>query len=140
MKKAYGDVIILHICTENHDHMMHSSWNLRHDRGFCHFGPFFALLPPKNLGNQNFEKIKKMTGHIIILHMCTINENHDLCFKTLLEILSFYNCVPRMTIIWCMISETWSVTDRILLFLPNFCPFTLKACVCYFFIKFLFFH
>ena len=69
------------------------------DRVFCHFGPFFALLPPKNLGNQNFEKIKKMTGHIIILYMCTINENHDLCFKTLLEILSFYNCVPRMTII-----------------------------------------
>ena len=25
---------------------------------FCHFGPFFALLP-KNLKNQNFEKMKK---------------------------------------------------------------------------------
>ena len=40
---------------------------------FCHFGPFFALLPPRN---QNFEKIKTTTGDITILHMCTINDNH----------------------------------------------------------------
>ena len=30
--------------------------------------------------NQNFEKMKKMTGHIIILYMCTINENRDAWF------------------------------------------------------------
>ena len=30
--------------------------------------------------NQNFEKMKKMTGHIIILYMCTINENGDAWF------------------------------------------------------------
>ena len=29
------------------------------DRIFCHFGQFFAHLPPKNLKNQNFEKMKK---------------------------------------------------------------------------------
>ena len=29
-----------------------------------------------------------------------------------LEILSFYTCVPQMTIIWCMASETWSATDK----------------------------
>ena len=45
-------------------------------RIFCHFGPFFALLPPNNTENKNFEKMKKMPGHIIILHMCTINEIH----------------------------------------------------------------
>ena len=48
---------------------------------FCHFGPFLALsppspLPPDNLENQNFEKLKKIAGDIIILHMCTINDNH----------------------------------------------------------------
>ena len=41
-----------------------SSWTI-----FCPF----AL---NNLENQNFEKIKKMPGDIIILHMCAINENH----------------------------------------------------------------
>ena len=35
-----------------------------------HFGLFFALLPPKN---QSFKKIKKTTGDIIILYMCTKN-------------------------------------------------------------------
>ena len=42
----------------------------------CHFQLFFALLPPNNPENQNFENIKKMPGDIIIFHMCTINENH----------------------------------------------------------------
>ena len=44
---------------------------------FCHFGPFFAFLtPPNNQKNQNFEKVKKTSGDIIILHMCTMNDNH----------------------------------------------------------------
>ena len=41
------------------------------DRFFCHFGPIFALLPPNITKNQNFEKMKKMPGDIIILHKCT---------------------------------------------------------------------
>ena len=43
---------------------------------FCHLGPFFALLPPNNPENQNFEKMKKTPGDIIILHMCTVNDNY----------------------------------------------------------------
>ena len=51
------------------------------DRLFCHFGPFFALLlhpMPKynNQKYQNFEKIKKTTRDIIILHMRTKKYNH----------------------------------------------------------------
>ena len=45
------------------------------DRIFCHFGLFFAILPPNNLKNQNFEKLKKKPEDIIVLNMCTINEN-----------------------------------------------------------------
>ena len=49
------------------------------DKIFCHFRPIFALLPPppqpsKNPKNQNFEKMIKNPGDIIILHKCTINE------------------------------------------------------------------
>ena len=49
------------------------------DRIFSHFWPFFALLqpPPLPLPNkaekQNFEKTP---GDIIILHKCTISDNH----------------------------------------------------------------
>ena len=48
------------------------------DKIFCHFGPFFALLPlpPDKPKNQNFEKLKKTPGDIINLHMYTINDNH----------------------------------------------------------------
>ena len=56
-------------------------WSVK-DRIFCHFGPFFPLLPSKILLNpskillnQNFLKIEKRLGYIIILHMCTINDS-----------------------------------------------------------------
>ena len=64
---------------------------------FCHSGPFFALLPP--LWTQKIKTLQKLTTH--------------------LKILSLYKCVPQMTIIWCMVPEIWSVTDRI------FCHFGL---------------
>ena len=43
---------------------------------FCYFGLFFALLIPNHLKNQNFKKMKKSPGDIIILHMCTKNYDH----------------------------------------------------------------
>ena len=53
-------------------------WFLRYEAWrtefFCHFGPFFALLPPKN---QHFQKLKKTPGDII-LHKCTKNHDHML--------------------------------------------------------------
>ena len=32
MKKRPGDIIILHMCTENYDQMMYSSWDMVHNR------------------------------------------------------------------------------------------------------------
>ena len=58
------------------------------------FGSFFALLPPKKHKNQNFKNMKKM-----------------------LEVSSFYKCVPKTTIIWGTIPELWSKRDII------FCDF-----------------
>ena len=43
---------------------------------FCHFGPILAFYLPNNPKNQIFEKLKKILGDIIILHMFTINDNH----------------------------------------------------------------
>ena len=75
------------------------------DRQFFSYGLFFALLPPppppppplNNPRNQTFDKMKKTLGDIIILQMCTTNENHR-----------------------CMIPEIWSETDRIF---SHFGPF-----------------
>ena len=46
------------------------------DRIFCDFGLFFALLLSRDPENYNFGKKYQITGDIIILHMCTINDNH----------------------------------------------------------------
>ena len=46
------------------------------DNWFLKYGLFFALLSSNNLENQHFEKMKETPGDIIILHMCTINDNH----------------------------------------------------------------
>ena len=40
------------------------------NRIFCHFGPFFALLPPNKLKNQNFEKMKKKRLEISLFYTC----------------------------------------------------------------------
>ena len=43
---------------------------------FCHLGPFFALYPSPNIPeNQNFEKMKKVSGDVIILSLC--NKKHN---------------------------------------------------------------
>ena len=43
-----------------------------------YFGLFFDLLPPNDTKNENEKKKmkKKMPGNIIILHMCTKNNDH----------------------------------------------------------------
>ena len=46
---------------------------------FCHLDQFFTFYPTNNPENQNFEKLKKKTpGGIVILHKCTINDNHKM--------------------------------------------------------------
>ena len=37
---------------------------------------FLSFDPPMDPENQNFEKMKKRPGDIIILHKSTINDNH----------------------------------------------------------------
>ena len=79
LKKTPVHIIILHMCTIiiNDNHMMHSSWDMKHDRqNFLSFWTvFLPFYPPNNPKNQNFEKVKKTPQDIIILHTCTINDN-----------------------------------------------------------------
>ena len=83
MKKIAGDIIISHKCTRNHNHMR---YKVRQTFWaiFCHF----TLLT---------------IGKIKILKK----------WKKHLEISLVYTCVPKMTIIWCMLHEIWNKTDII---------------------------
>ena len=55
-------------------------WFLRYKAQWMEFfvilGHFFPFDPPNNPKNQNFEKMKKNPGDVIILHMCTKNHDH----------------------------------------------------------------
>ena len=108
-----------------------------HQTIFCYFGLCFALLPapPMDPGNQNFEKKwKKHLEIFIILKMCTINDNHMMHGSQDIEhdrenFLSLWTIfcpltpkttqkiLPKMTIMWCMVPEIWSMMSR------TFCHF-----------------
>ena len=92
MKQTPGDIIILHMCTINGNHMMYGSW-----QNFLSFWTLFYPFTPSTT-----KKIKSLKKG-----------------KKTLKILSFYKCVSQMTIIWCMVPEIVSTTDRI------FCHFGL---------------
>ena len=67
------------MCTINQDHMMYGYWDIK-CKGQSFFVTFWTILvlpfdPTNNPKNQNFEKIKKTPGDII-LHLCTTNHDH----------------------------------------------------------------
>ena len=61
------------MCTKSYVRL-YGSWAIVRDRQTAMDGRI-TFYPPNNLENQNFEKMKKEAGYII-LHMCTRNENH----------------------------------------------------------------
>ena len=71
-KKNPGDIITLHKCTKNHDHMLYCSWEMVCDKCNFYFS-FWAIFCPFGTKNQNFKKMKKTPQDIIILQMCTKN-------------------------------------------------------------------
>ena len=81
MKKFAGDIIILHMCTKNHNHLMYGSWDMECDRQkflslwtvFWRFSPFSGLWTQKI---KIFKKKKKALEDIIILQVLPINESH----------------------------------------------------------------
>ena len=46
LKTPHGDIIILHKCTKNHDHMLYCSLDMACIIVIFHFGLFFTFLPP----------------------------------------------------------------------------------------------
>ena len=132
MKKFAGDIIILYMCTKITIYdvqllrygvrrifchfelffallltiircMVPETWSVT-DTNFGQFRPFFALLPSINQKNQNFEKMKKTSGDITILHLCIMNDNHMMYGSWDIEcdrqnFLSFWNIFCPFTLL-----------------------------------------
>ena len=106
MKKTLVDIIILQMCIINGSHMMYCSWDMEcNGQNFLSFGkllfyPTTTTTTTNSPKNQHFEKMRKH-----------------------LEILSFYICIPKMTIIWWMVPEKLTAMDRIFCHFGQFFPF-----------------
>ena len=77
-KKMPGDIIILQGCTINDKHKMYDSWDTEHNgQNFLSFWIAFCPFTPQTIQKIKILKNwKKIPGDIIILHMCTISDNH----------------------------------------------------------------
>ena len=66
------------MCTKNHNQMRCSSWNMEWDRhSFLSFWAIFCTFTPLWTPKiKTWKKGQKTPGDIILLHMCTINEDH----------------------------------------------------------------
>ena len=79
--KRHLEISSFYKSTKKHNHMLHCSWDTAHDRCnfyFSFWAMFCPFTPPKDTKNQNFEKMNKTPGDIIILHMCTKNYDHKI--------------------------------------------------------------
>ena len=66
-----------YMCTINEDHIIYGSWNIRCDRQkFLSFWAIFCPFSPLTTWKIKILTLKKTPGDIIILHICTINDNH----------------------------------------------------------------
>ena len=91
MKKMPWDIIILHKCTKNYDHMRYCSCNMVRDRCNCCFSVWANFCPFTHLTAQKTKlKIKR---------------------KKCLEISSFYISVPKIMTRWCTVPGIWCTTD-----------------------------
>ena len=80
-KNKPGDIIILQLCITNHNHIMYGSWDMEN---FMLFWTILCTFPLPPLTTLKIKRLKK--------------------WKKQMEI-SFYTCIPQMTIIWCMVPE-----------------------------------
>ena len=63
MKKTSSDIIILHKCTKNHDHMQYCSWDMACDACNCYFSFWAIFCPFTPLTAQKIKISKKMRHH-----------------------------------------------------------------------------
>ena len=94
-QKTPGDMISLHKCIKNHDHMLYCSWDMEYVRCNCYF-LFWAIFCPFTLLTARKMKTSEK-------------------WKKHLEISSFNTSIPKIMIICFPVPEIWCVTDVIVI-------------------------
>ena len=94
-KKVSGDIIILHNCTKNHDHMLYCSWHMTRDR--CNYFSSWAIFCPFTPITARKIKISQK-------------------WKKLLDISSFHTSLKKIVILCYSVPEIWPMTDIIVTF------------------------
>ena len=105
-KKIPGDIILSYIHV-HHKQRSYDIWFLKYKKWRQKFLSFWAIFCPFHpLTTQKIKilTLKKIHGDITILHICTINDNHNVMYGSGTEI--------------------WSTTENYLSFWTVFCPFT----------------
>ena len=105
-------------CMVHGSHMMYGSWDMEHKRQCfvildC-FLPFSPITPPPpNVPRKNFfDKMKKKPEDIIILQMCTINDNH-MMYGSWYKECNGHNFLSFWTVFWSFTS-LWPEKIKIL--------------------------
>ena len=141
LKEMPRDIIILHMCTINDNHMMYSSYNMKCDRqNFLSFSTVFCLFTPLTTQKiKILKKMKKKSGDIIILHMCTINDNHMMYGSWDMKhdrqnVLSFLTVFcnftpPSLKTQKIKILKNWKKNLKILSFYTGASWMTIKQCM-----------
>ena len=81
--------------------------------------PFYTFVPKTTTMWGTVPEILSETHIVILSHFCPFIPLTTLKIKILkkwkmyLEMSSFYRCVIKITVIWCMLSKIWSATDKI---------------------------
>ena len=96
MKKTPGDIIILHKCIKNHDHMLYCSWYMTCDEYNCYFSFWDMFCPFTPLIAQKIKNIKKGKNAWTYHH--------------------FTQVFQKIMIICYAIPEIWLVLDIIVIF------------------------
>ena len=131
-QRIAGD-IILQMCTKKHNHMRYSSWDTEWDNLFLSFWAIFYPPPFPNIPeNQNFQKMKKASGDIIILNLCNKKQNQMMYAYSDMEcgrhnFLSFQAIFFSFSPLLTPKIKIWkkSTKDKVFChFEPFFCPLT----------------
>ena len=81
MKKIAGDIIhhFTHVYQKPQSYgVRFLGYGVQQTEFFVILGHFLPFYHPNDPENQNFVKKKKMSGNILLLHMCTTNEDHTI--------------------------------------------------------------
>ena len=109
------------MCAKNHNHMMYGSWDMERDRqNFLSFWAIFCPFSPLTNRKIKILNLKKTSGDITILHICTINDDHMLYGSWDIEhnrqnFLSFWTIFCPFTPLWTQkikILEKWKKTPE----------------------------